>query len=145
MPALLASPDVPCCGGQRQRGAEPTWQVHGGYFDFSSESGDKDAEKAKEATTDQVLQLRLYIASGALASAQARANLAEICSLHSHVPLQVEVVDILREPLRALSEGILVTPTLARLQPPPVLRIVGDLSDRAAVINALGLTAASPS
>ena len=43
-----------------------------------------------------------------------------------------------REPLRALVEGILVTPTLVRLSP-PVRHIVGDLSDRAIVLRALGL------
>jgi hypothetical protein len=48
------------------------------------------------------------------------------------------VVDILREPLLALVEGILVTPTLVRLSP-PVRHIVGDLSDRAIVLCALGL------
>jgi hypothetical protein len=45
-----------------------------------------------------------------------------------------------REPLRALVEGILVTPALVRLSP-PVGRIVGDLSDRAIVRRALGLEA----
>ena len=48
----------------------------------------------------------------------------------------LRVVDILREPLRALVEGILVTPTLVRLSP-PVRHIVGDLSDRAIVLRAL--------
>jgi len=48
------------------------------------------------------------------------------------------VVDILQEPLRALVEGILVTPTLVRLSP-PVRHIVGDLRDRGIVLRALGL------
>jgi hypothetical protein len=47
------------------------------------------------------------------------------------------VADILREPLRTLVEGVLVTPTLARLSP-PVRHIVGDPSDRAIVLRALG-------
>ena len=45
-----------------------------------------------------------------------------------------------REPLCALVEGILVTPTLVRLSP-PVGRVVGELSDRAIVRRALGLEA----
>ena len=48
------------------------------------------------------------------------------------------MVDILREPLRTLVEGVLVTPTLVRLSP-PLRHIVGDLSDRAIVLRALGL------
>ena len=51
---------------------------------------------------------------------------------------EIEVADILREPLRTLVEGVLVTPTLARLSP-PVRHIVGDPSDRAIVLRALGL------
>jgi len=51
---------------------------------------------------------------------------------------EIEVVDILREPLRTLVEGVLVTPTLVRLSP-PVRHIVGDPSDRAIVLRALGL------
>jgi circadian clock protein KaiB len=52
-------------------------------------------------------------------------------------------VDLLQEPLRALSEGILFTPTLVRLSPLPARKIVGDLSDTAGVLLALGLKEAA--
>jgi circadian clock protein KaiB len=81
---------------------------------------------------------RLYIANGAPSSAQARANLRSICQEYLPDHHAIEVVDILREPLPALAEGILVTPTLLRLSP-PVRHIVGDLGDRAIVLRALGL------
>lgn len=84
--------------------------------------------------------LRLYIAGGTLASKRAWFNLTALCDQQGHDCFEVDVVDILREPLRALSEGILVTPTLVRLSPMPVVKIVGDLSDRAGILNALGLT-----
>lgn len=83
--------------------------------------------------------LRLYIAGGTLASARAQANLTAFCEQQEAGRFDVEVVDILREPLRALSEGVLLTPTLVRLSPLPIVKIVGDLSDRATVISALGL------
>lgn len=86
----------------------------------------------------RLIVLRLYLAGGTLASTQAWINLTAICELAPDC-LHVEVVDILREPLRALSEGILVTPTLVRVSPLPMIKIVGDLSDRATVLNALGL------
>lgn len=88
---------------------------------------------------DGPVMLRLYIASGTLASSRASGNLAALCEHQAPGRIDVDVVDILREPLRAMSEGILVTPTLVRLSPLPVVNIVGDLSDRAAVLHALGL------
>lgn len=84
-----------------------------------------------------LIVLRLYIASGTLASAQASANLAAIGEALRGGEVEVEVVDILREPLRSLADGVLVTPTLVRLFPLPEVRIVGDLSVRAAVLAAL--------
>jgi circadian clock protein KaiB len=86
----------------------------------------------------KTMLFRLYIASGTPSSAQAMANLRSICQGYLPDRHEIEVVDILREPLRALAEGILVTPTLLRLSP-PLRHIVGDLSDRAIVLRALGL------
>jgi len=86
----------------------------------------------------KTILFRLYIANEAPSSAQAMANLPSICQEYLPGRHEIEVVDILREPLRALAEGILVTPTLVRLSP-PVRHIVGDLSDRAIVLRALGL------
>lgn len=86
----------------------------------------------------KTILFRLYIANEAPSSAQAMANLRSICQEYLPGHHEIEVVDILREPLRALVEGILVTPTLVRLSP-PVRQIVGDLSDRAIVLRALGL------
>ena len=82
---------------------------------------------------------RLYVADETPNSARAVANLQAICQEHLQGRYRLEVVDILQDPLRALSEGVLVTPTLVRLSPQPVRTIVGDLSDRAAVLQALGL------
>jgi circadian clock protein KaiB len=82
---------------------------------------------------------RLYIAEGTPNSVRAMANLKSVCQEYLHGRHKVEVVDILQEPLRALSEGVLVTPTLVRLSPLPVRKIVGDLSDTATVLQALGL------
>lgn len=82
---------------------------------------------------------RLYVADETPNSARARANLQSICQEHLQGRYKIEVVDILQEPLRALSDGVLVTPTLVRLSPLPARTIVGDLSDRATVLQALGL------
>jgi circadian clock protein KaiB len=84
-------------------------------------------------------KFRLYVAGDALNSAQAVANLTAIC--HTHLPdrYDIEVVDVFREPKRALADGILMTPTLVKLAPSPVRRIIGTLSQTQPVLQALGL------
>lgn len=85
------------------------------------------------------LRLRLYVAGGARNSVLARDNLERLLQGASQAA-EVEVVDVLSTPERALADGVLVTPTLIRLAPSPQRRIVGNLSDPRAVALALGLT-----
>ena len=90
-------------------------------------------------TPDETLHLRLYIAGNAPNSTRAQANLTAICQDLPAVQLCLEVVDVLREPLRALQDKVFVTPLLHKLAPTPDRQIVGDLSDHARVRLALGL------
>jgi len=86
------------------------------------------------------LKLRLYVAGGAPNSVRAIANLAAICKEHLQSRFTLEIVDVLQFPLRALADGILVTPSLAKLSPAPAAKIVGNLSNRSNVLQALGIT-----
>jgi circadian clock protein KaiB len=97
-----------------------------------------------DADDGETISLRLYIAGGTLASTRARENLHALCEKQGAGRFHIDVVDILREPLRAISEGVLVTPTLVRLSPLPLVKIVGDLSDMGTVLSALGLVDAKP-
>jgi circadian clock protein KaiB len=84
------------------------------------------------------LSLRLYVAGNAPNSVRARANLSALCAALAE-PYTLEVVDVLDTPLRAFTDGIVLTPTLVKLSPPPSLRMVGDLSDSVQVRAALGM------
>jgi circadian clock protein KaiB len=96
------------------------------------------------ATNEQVLCLRLYVVGRSPNSVRALANLRIICDEYAqHSRCDCEVVDVLLDPLRAMADKILVTPTLVKLTP-PILRIVGDLSEREKVLDALGLASAAP-
>jgi circadian clock protein KaiB len=86
-----------------------------------------------------LFKFHLYVAGDAPNSAQAIANLAAFCLAHLPDRYEIEVVDVFREPKRALTEGIFMTPTLVALTPPPVRRIVGTLSQTQTVLLALGL------
>jgi circadian clock protein KaiB len=81
----------------------------------------------------------LYIAGNAPNSTRAVANLYAICRTHFPRSYRIEMIDVLKEPLRALAEGILLTPTVVKLAPAPELQIIGDLSDEEEVLRALGL------
>ena len=82
----------------------------------------------------------LYIANNAPNSVQAVANLEAICKEHLKDNFKLEIIDVLEFPLRALADGILVTPSLAKLSPTPAAKIIGNLSDKSKVLLALGLT-----
>lgn len=88
------------------------------------------------------LVLRLYVAGKGPNSLRAIANLEGIRRDHLHGNSDIAIIDVLSEPLEALSKGIRVTPTLLRVSPGPVTRIVGDLSDTPTVLSSLGLNAA---
>lgn len=82
---------------------------------------------------------RLYVAGDAANSTQALANLKSLCLAHLPQRHQIEVVDVFRQPDRALADGIFLTPTLLRLAPAPLRRIVGTLSNAQIVVHAMGL------
>lgn len=91
---------------------------------------------------EPVLSLRLYVAGDAPNSALARANLAACLASHPGTRYNLEIVDFLREPARALADGVIVTPTLVKLEPRPVQRIIGSLRETVKVLAALGLSGA---
>ena len=82
---------------------------------------------------------RLYLAGGAPNSVRAFANLYALCRKHFPGSHRIEVIDVLKDPISALAEAILVTPTAVKVSPLPEQQIIGDLSEEEAVLCALGL------
>ncbi len=87
--------------------------------------------------TSAGLRLRLYVAGSAPNSLRAIANAKALCKEHFVSTHELEIVDLLEYPLRGLADGVVVTPTLIRLSPLPVQRVVGNLSDTNQVLMAL--------
>jgi len=58
-----------------------------------------------------------------------------LCQTHLADRYEIEVVDVLKDPMVALNDSVLMTPTLVKLSPPPVRRIVGSLSQMQAVLD----------
>lgn len=82
---------------------------------------------------------RIYVAHGAPNSVRALANLYAICRKHYPGCHRIEAIDVLDDPLRALADAILVTPTVVKVSPAPEQQIIGNLSEEDEVLRALGL------
>lgn len=83
--------------------------------------------------------LKLYITGRTPRSEQCIANLRAICDRELADKYELEIIDVLEHPQLAEDEKILATPTLIKELPPPIRRIIGDLSDTEKVLLGLDL------
>jgi circadian clock protein KaiB len=102
---------------------------------------DKTAVKKTRKTEPkkEMWLLRLYVAGQTPKSLVAFANLKKICNEHLAGKYQIEVIDLLKNPLLAKGDQILAIPTLVRKLPEPVRKIIGDLSNTMKVLVGLDL------
>lgn len=97
------------------------------------------AQGEDEASDDGHYNLRLYVAGKTSKSVAALSNLQKICEEHLAGRYRIEVVDLLEQPQLAAGDQILAVPTLVRRLPPPLKRIIGNLSDSERVLVGLDL------
>lgn len=88
-------------------------------------------------------KFRLYIASNTPNAAKATANLRQFCDEHLAGRHTIEVVDVFKNPQRALTDQIYMTPLLLRLAPKPIRRVVGTLDQTQPLLAALGVRSAT--
>lgn len=88
-----------------------------------------------------ILKFRLYVAGGTENSLRAAANLSALCREYLGDRHEIEIVDVFKEPRRALEDNIFMTPTLLKLAPAPKRKIIGTLKDTPTVLDALSLEA----
>ena len=85
-------------------------------------------------------QLKLYITGKTSRSEVAIRNLRTICEQNLDLQsYEIEVIDILERPQLAEDERILATPTLIKSLPPPIRRLIGDLSETEKVLLGLDI------
>lgn len=87
--------------------------------------------------------MRLYVAGETGCSMTAFANLKRVCEEHLPGRYRIDVIDLREHPHLADEDGILAMPTLVCRLPPPVRRIIGDLSDTGRVLVGLNLARAT--
>jgi circadian clock protein KaiB len=99
------------------------------------------AEQSGAAAAEEVFLLRLYVAGQTAKSLTAFVNLKRICAEHLAGKCTIEVIDLLENPQLAAGDQILALPTLVRRLPPPIRKIIGDLSSTERVLVGLDLRA----
>jgi circadian clock protein KaiB len=83
--------------------------------------------------------LRLIVAGSTIRSRRAIENLRRVCKQHLAGKSDVEIIDIYQQPYFAKEYQVIAAPTLVKLLPLPVRRIVGDLSEEDRLLRALDL------
>jgi circadian clock protein KaiB len=103
--------------------------------------GAAEAADAGASSDPGQYNLRLYVAGQTPKSLAAISNLKNLCELHLAGHYSVEVVDLLVTPQLAAGDQIVALPTLVRRLPPPLKRLIGDLSNTERVLVGLDIRA----
>ncbi|MGK7888475.1 MAG: circadian clock protein KaiB [Leptolyngbyaceae cyanobacterium] len=91
------------------------------------------------SSSNKAYILKLYVAGNTPNSIRALRTLNSILEQEFQGVYALKVIDVLKNPQLAEEDKILATPTLAKILPPPVRKIIGDLSDREKVLIGLDL------
>ncbi len=83
--------------------------------------------------------LRLYISGSTSKSALAVENIKRVCEQHLKNRYNLEVIDIYQQAHLARDEQIVAVPTLIKRLPPPLRRLIGDMSNLQKVLFGLDL------
>lgn len=86
-----------------------------------------------------VIKLRLYVTGQTPSAERAIATLKDVLKDFGD-RIQVDVIDVLEDPVSALNDDVYATPTVFRMSPEPVRRLFGDLSHKETIIEGLGLS-----
>jgi circadian clock protein KaiB len=97
---------------------------------------------ATTTASDDLFQLRLYVAGQTPKSIRAFENLKRLCEEHLGGRYAIEIIDLLDNPTLASGDQILAVPTLVRRLPQPVKKIIGDLSNSDRVLISLDIRSA---
>jgi circadian clock protein KaiB len=87
--------------------------------------------------------LSLYVVGTTPSSARAIVNVRKLCEEHLAGRYELEVIDLVHRPAAAAQAQVIAAPTLIKLLPLPTRRFIGDMSDGARILAALGVAPAA--
>lgn len=111
---------------------------NGGRRGGTASEPNRTRERGK-VSAPRTWELRLYVAGQTPRCVDAFANLKRICEEHLAGRYRIEVVDLLKDAKLARGDQIVAIPTLVRKLPPPMKKIIGDLSSTERVLVGLDL------
>ncbi len=109
-------------------------------MDENSRTTYQSFEDAISEAEKRLYVLTLYITGQTPGSQRAIRNIKKICEEELKGRYKLEIIDIYQQPGMAKTEKIVVMPTLIKKLPPPLRRLVGDMSDRERVLAGLNLS-----
>ena len=89
----------------------------------------------------ETFELRLYVTGMTPRSTRAIAAVRAFCEERLKGRYGLEIIDVYQQPSRIRDEQIVATPTLIRHGPTPMRRLIGDMTNRARLLQGLGLPA----
>ena len=95
---------------------------------------------AGEALAGSKYVLRLYITGATHHSMEAVKNIKILCESHlQDDEYDLDIIDVYQQPYLAKEEQIIAAPTLVKIEPHPVRRIIGDMSDTEKILKVLDI------
>jgi circadian clock protein KaiB len=133
-------PEPATYGRRRARPRRHSFRISG----LARISGSAHVLRATRGTTRKeeflpAYVLKLYVTGSTPRANLAIANLRRICEQELNGDYELVIIDVLEQPQLAEDERILATPTLIKQLPPPLRRVIGDLSDSEKVLLGLEL------
>ncbi|MBI5441771.1 MAG: thiol-disulfide isomerase [Deltaproteobacteria bacterium] len=98
-----------------------------------------DFEQALKRRGEGHYVLRLYITGTTPRSVRAIASIRRICEEHLKGRYEIEVIDLFEHPELAAPGQVVAAPTLVKELPPPLRKLIGDLSDVEQVLKRLDI------
>lgn len=111
---------------------------------MSTDSRGNVPPTSASAGADDRFLLKLYVSGKSTRAEAAIANLRHLCENELRGQYELEIIDVLERPDLAEDARILATPTLIKQLPPPLRRVIGDLSDKEKLLLGLEVKPAPP-
>jgi circadian clock protein KaiB len=102
-------------------------------------NANKAFEDILNSTTKEKYILRLYVTGATPQSIKAITNLKKICEEHLKDCYSLEIIDIYQQPKLAEGDQIIAAPTLIKMLPFPLKKLIGDMSNTEKVLLGLDL------
>ena len=108
-------------------------------YDSFFPEGSQDVDEYLGNVEQEYYQLRLYVAKDNPRSVRAIRRIKQLCEEYLSGHYELEIVDIHEHPELLQQDQVFAVPTLIKRLPPPLHRLIGDISDIDSVVVALGL------